>query len=35
LNKYGKDDKINDEDADKLVNDIENFRNVIARSIRL
>ncbi|MCK4779650.1 MAG: hypothetical protein KAT57_05660, partial [Candidatus Lokiarchaeota archaeon] len=35
LNKYGKDDKISDEDADKLVNDIENFRNVIARSIRL
>ena len=35
LNKYGKDDKISDANADKLVVDIENFRNVIARSIRL
>ncbi|MFX1309471.1 MAG: PCI domain-containing protein [Promethearchaeota archaeon] len=35
LNKYGKDDKITDEDADKLVVDLENFRNVIARSIKL
>ena len=35
LNKYGKDDKITDEDADKLVTDLENFRNVIARSIKL
>ncbi len=35
LNKFGKDDKISDELADKLVNDIENFRNVIARSIKL
>ncbi|MFW9989392.1 MAG: PCI domain-containing protein [Candidatus Odinarchaeota archaeon] len=35
LNKYGKDDKISDEDADKLVNDVENFRTVIARSIKL
>ena len=35
LNKFGKDDKITDELADKLVNDIENFRNVIARSIKL
>ncbi|MFX1391840.1 MAG: PCI domain-containing protein, partial [Promethearchaeota archaeon] len=35
LNSYGKDDKINDEDADKLVNDVENFKNVIARSIKL
>ncbi len=35
LNKFGKDDKIPDELADKLVNDIENFRNVIARSIKL
>jgi len=35
LNKYGKDDKITDEDADKLVVEIENFRNVIARSIKL
>ena len=35
LNKFGKDDKITDELADKLVNDVENFRNVIARSIKL
>ncbi|TKJ26230.1 MAG: hypothetical protein CEE42_05305 [Promethearchaeota archaeon Loki_b31] len=35
LNKYGKDDKISDEDADKLVNDVEKFRNVIARAIKL
>ncbi|MFX1378322.1 MAG: PCI domain-containing protein [Promethearchaeota archaeon] len=35
LNKYGKDDKISDEDADKLVVELENFRNVIARSIKL
>ncbi|MFW9874820.1 MAG: PCI domain-containing protein, partial [Candidatus Thorarchaeota archaeon] len=35
LNKFGKNDKISDELADKLVNDIENFRNVIARSIKL
>jgi predicted ArsR family transcriptional regulator len=35
LNKYGKDDKINEEDADKLVNDVENFKSVIARAIKL
>lgn len=35
LNKYGKDDKISEEDGDKLLNDTENFRNVIARSIKL
>jgi len=35
LNKYGKDDKITDEDADRLVVDLDNFRNVIARSIKL
>ncbi|MFX0082344.1 MAG: PCI domain-containing protein [Candidatus Hodarchaeota archaeon] len=35
LNKYGKDDKINDADAEKLVNDLENFKSVIARSIKL
>ena len=35
LNKYGKDDKISDEDADKLVNDVENFKSVIARAIKL
>ncbi len=35
LNKYGKDDKISDEDADKLVNDVESFKNTLARSIKL
>jgi hypothetical protein len=35
LNKYEKDDNISDEDADKLVNDVENFRNVIARSLKI
>ena len=35
LNKYGKDEKISDEDADKLVEDIEKFKNVIARAIKL
>jgi hypothetical protein len=35
LNKYGKDDKISEPDADKLVIDVENFKSVIARSIRL
>ncbi len=35
LNKYGKDENINEELADKLVLDVENFRTVIARSIKL
>jgi hypothetical protein len=35
LNKYAKDDKISDEDADKLVDDVEKFKNVIARAIKL
>jgi len=35
LNKYGKDEKISEENADKLVNDVENFKAVIARSIKL
>jgi len=35
LNKYGKDDKISDPDADKLVEDVEKFKNVIARAIKL
>jgi len=35
LNKYGKDDKISDADADKLVEDIEKFKSVIARAIKL
>ncbi|MFX0075662.1 MAG: PCI domain-containing protein [Candidatus Hermodarchaeota archaeon] len=35
LNKYGKDDKISDEHADKLVNDLEKFNNVISRAIKL
>jgi ribosomal protein S25 len=35
LNKYTKDDKISEDDADRLVNDIENFKSVIARAIKL
>jgi len=35
LNKYGKDDKITDEDADKLVNDVEKIKSVISRAIKL
>ena len=35
LNKYGKDDKISDEDAEKLVNDVEKIKNVISRAIKL
>ena len=35
LNKFGKDDKITDDLADKLVNDVENFRSVISRSIKI
>jgi hypothetical protein len=35
LNKYGKDDKISDDDADKLVNDVEKIKNVVARAIKL
>jgi DNA-binding Lrp family transcriptional regulator len=35
LNKYGKDDKISDDHADKLVNDVEKFRDVISRAIKL
>jgi len=35
LNKYGKDEKIRDEDADKLVEDVEKFKNVISRAIKL
>jgi ribosomal protein S25/DNA-binding Lrp family transcriptional regulator len=35
LNKYGKDDKISDEDADRLVEDVEKFKNAIARAIKL
>ncbi len=35
LNKYKKDDKISDAEADKLVNDVEKFKDVIARSIKL
>jgi hypothetical protein len=35
LNKYGKDQKISDEEADHLVEDVEKFRDVIARSIKL
>ena len=35
LNKYGKDDKISDEEADKLINDVEHFKNVLARSLKI
>ena len=35
LNKYEKDDKISDEDADKLVNDVEQFKNVLTRSLKI
>ncbi|MFX0042097.1 MAG: PCI domain-containing protein [Candidatus Hodarchaeota archaeon] len=35
LNKYGKDDKISDANADTLVQDVEKFKDVIARSIKL
>lgn len=35
LNNYGKDDKISDADADTLVQDVEKFKNVIARAIKL
>ena len=35
LNKYGKDDKISDSDADVLVNDVEKFKMIIARAIKL
>ena len=35
LNKYDKDDKISDEDAEKLVNDVEKIKNVVSRAIRL
>ncbi|MFX0142224.1 MAG: hypothetical protein ACFFDN_51775, partial [Candidatus Hodarchaeota archaeon] len=35
LNKYEKDDNISDDEADKLINDIENFRNVITRTLKV
>ncbi len=35
LNKYDKDDSISEADADKLVNDVENFKNVLARSLKI
>ncbi len=35
LNTYEKDANIKDEDADKLANDVENFKNVLARTIKL
>jgi len=35
LNKYGKDDKISDSDAEVLVNDVEKFKMIIARAIKL
>lgn len=35
LNKYEKEDKISDEDADKLVNDVENFKAVLTRQLKI
>ncbi len=35
LNSYEKDDKIREEDADKLVIDIESFKNVISRTLKI
>ncbi len=35
LNKYSKEDNINDDDAEKLADDIENFKNVIGRAMKL
>ena len=35
LNKYSKNDNINDNDAEKLADDIENFKSVIGRAIKL
>ena len=35
LNKYEKDDNISEADADKLVNDVENFKQVLARSLKI
>ena len=35
LNKYEKDESINDKDADKLADDVEKFKNVLTRFIQL
>jgi hypothetical protein len=35
LNKYEKEDKISDEDADKLVNDVEQFKAVLTRTLKI
>jgi hypothetical protein len=35
LNKYEKDENITDEDADILVNDVEQFRNVLTRTLKI
>ncbi len=35
LNAYEKDDNISDEDADKLVNDVEKFKDLLARTIKI
>ncbi|MFX1275084.1 MAG: PCI domain-containing protein [Promethearchaeota archaeon] len=35
LNKYGKDENISEEEADKLINDVEHFKNVLARSLKI
>jgi hypothetical protein len=35
LNKYEKDDNITEDDADRLVNDVEQFRNVLTRTLKI
>ncbi|MBD3194895.1 MAG: DUF2042 domain-containing protein, partial [Candidatus Lokiarchaeota archaeon] len=35
LNKYDKEESITDEDAEKLADDVEKFKNVLSRSIKL
>ncbi len=35
MNKYEKDEKISDADADSLIEDVEKFKNVLTRSIKL
>ena len=35
LNKYEKDDSISEKEADKLINDVENFKNVLRRKLKV
>ncbi|TFG02908.1 MAG: DUF2042 domain-containing protein [Promethearchaeota archaeon] len=35
LNKYEKDESISEDDADRLVNDVESFRNVLTRTLKI